>query len=146
MSNDAQQPQNPPADGAHTATGGTDGTPTGPASTSRVDFVAREDSPQFRQLKRTHRSFVLPLAAAFFLWYIGYVLLGAYAHDFMSRPVVGSINVGVVLGLAQFVTTFVITMAYVSFANRKLDPQAEAIRAELEAEEAALAEQTGGNA
>ncbi|RAD00875.1 DUF485 domain-containing protein, partial [Burkholderia multivorans] len=48
--------------------------------------------------------------------------------------VVGEINVGLVLGLLQFVTTFAITMFYVSFANKKLDPPATAIRERLEQE------------
>ena len=34
----------------------------------------------------------------------------------------------------SFVTTFAITMFYVSFANKKLDPPAEAIRERLQAE------------
>ena len=38
------------------------------------------------------------------------------------------------LGLLQFVTTFAITMFYVSFANNKLDPPAAAIRERLEQE------------
>jgi uncharacterized membrane protein (DUF485 family) len=59
------------------------------------------------------------------------VLLAAYAHDFMATPVFGSVNVGLLFGLGQFVTTFVITMAYVSYANRKLDPTAEKIRTSL---------------
>jgi uncharacterized membrane protein (DUF485 family) len=46
--------------------------------------------------------------------------------------VMGNINVGLVLGLLQFVSTFVITALYVSFANRKLDPKATAIRHEIE--------------
>jgi uncharacterized membrane protein (DUF485 family) len=49
----------------------------------------------------------------------------------MATPVFGAVNVGLLFGLGQFVTTFVITMAYVAYANRKLDPTAEKIRAEL---------------
>ncbi len=43
----------------------------------------------------------------------------------------GDINLGLILGLLQFVTTFVITGLYVRFANRDLDPKAEAIRTEM---------------
>ena len=39
---------------------------------------------------------------------------------------------GIVLGLLQFVSTFVITAAYVSFSNKKLDPKATKIRERLE--------------
>lgn len=50
----------------------------------------------------------------------------------MAIKVIGNINVGLLLGLGQFVTTFVITGIYVRFANRELDPRAAAIRERLE--------------
>jgi uncharacterized membrane protein (DUF485 family) len=48
----------------------------------------------------------------------------------MAIPVFGNVNVGLLIGLGQVVTTFVITMVYVSYANRKLDPLAAEIRTE----------------
>ena len=60
------------------------------------------------------------------------MLLGAFAHDFMATRLFGNVNVGLIIGLGQFLTTFVITGLYVRFANRELDPRAEAIRNELE--------------
>ncbi len=101
-----------------------------------IDYVAIEESPRFVALKRTHRSFVLPMAAFFLVWYFVYVLLSSFAPEFMAQPVFGLINVGLLMGLGQFVTTFVITMWYVSFANKKLDPISTEIRTELEAQEA----------
>lgn len=103
-----------------------------PAGTGAIDYIAVEESPRFRTLKRTQRSFIFPLAAFFLIWYFVYVILAAFAHDFMSQRVWGDITVGLLLGLGQFVTTFAITMWYVSFANRKLDPIATEIREELE--------------
>ena len=97
-----------------------------------TEFERAEASTRFQELKKKHRSFVFPLAIAFLLWYFAYVLLADYAHEFMSTPVFGNINVGLLLGLAQFVTTFAITTWYVSFANKKLDPIAEEIRHDLE--------------
>ena len=96
------------------------------------DYTEVAESPDFRELQRRHRSFVFPLAVLFLIWYFVYVLLAAYAHEFMATPVFGSVNVGLLFGLGQFVTTFIITMAYVRYANRKLDPLAEKIRGELE--------------
>lgn len=101
-----------------------------------MDYVAAQESEPFVALKRSQRSFVFPMAAFFIIWYAVYVLLGAYAHDFMAQPVFGSVNMGIVLGLGQFVTTFVITSIYVVYANKKLDPKAQALRAEFEAQEA----------
>ena len=97
-----------------------------------IDYISVAESERFRGLKRMQRSFVFPLAIFFLLWYFAYVLLAAFATDFMSQRVWGDITVGLLLGLGQFVTTFGITMWYVSFANRKLDPVATEIREELE--------------
>lgn len=97
-----------------------------------VDFTAYQQNPQFQELRKRHRSFVFPMAIFFLLWYFLYVLLASYATDFMSTPVWGNINIGLIMGLLQFVTTFAITMGYVTYANRKLDPIAAEIRHELE--------------
>jgi len=101
-----------------------------------IDYVAVEESPRFTELKRRQRGFVFPLAIAFLLWYFVYVLLSSFAREFMSQRVWGEITVGLLFGLGQFVTTFAITMAYVWYANRKLDPIAEEIRTDLEKQEA----------
>lgn len=102
-----------------------------------VDFIDVQESEEFKDLRKSHRSFVLPVALGFLLWYFAYVLLAAYAHDFMSIKVAGSINIGLVMGLAQFVTTFGITTWYVHYANNKLDPKAATIRTRLESQIAA---------
>lgn len=106
-----------------------------PVSDPRARFETVVMSERFRILVRRHRSFVFPLAVIFLVWYFVYVLLAAYAHDFMAMPVFGLVNVGLLFGLGQFVSTFAITMAYVSYANRRIDPVATEIRDELEADE-----------
>ena len=97
-----------------------------------IDFQQVQASPEFSRLRRTQRSFAFPMAVVFLVWYFVYVLLAAYAPEFMAIKVWGNINIGIVLGLLQFVSTFAITAAYVSFSNRRLDPQAVAIRENLE--------------
>jgi uncharacterized membrane protein (DUF485 family) len=95
------------------------------------EFVAIQASPEFQELRNRLRRFVFPMTAVFLLWYFAYVLLGAFAHDFMATKVWGNINIGILIGLGQFVTTFLITFIYVRFADRELDPRAEAIRSEM---------------
>ena len=90
------------------------------------------DSPEFQTLKRRLRIFVFPMTALFLGWYALYVVLADYAHDFMATKVVGNINVGLILGLLQFVSTFAITGLYVWYADRKLDPIADRLRDEIE--------------
>lgn len=95
-------------------------------------FLAMQASPEFQELRTRLRRFVFPMTAFFLVWYALYVALGAFAHDFMAIRVIGNINVGLLIGLGQFLTTFLITGLYVRFANRELDPRATAIREELE--------------
>ncbi|MDF0532125.1 DUF485 domain-containing protein [Tsukamurella sp. 8F] len=92
------------------------------------------DSAEFRDLRRRLKRFVLPVSAGFLAWYLVYVLLATYAVGFMSIKVWGNINVGLLIGLGQFVTTFGITWWYVRFANRVVDPRARAIREAVEAD------------
>jgi uncharacterized membrane protein (DUF485 family) len=99
---------------------------------SSQDYLAVQASPEFQELRSRLRRFVFPMSALFLVWYFAYVLLGAFAHDFMAIKVWSNINVGLLIGLGQFFSTFVITGIYVRFATRELDPRAEAIRAELD--------------
>ncbi|MFE3546907.1 DUF485 domain-containing protein [Nocardia sp. NPDC059177] len=99
---------------------------------SADEWLEVQASPQFQDLRNRLRRFVFPMTALFLIWYLSYVVLGAYAHDFMATKVFGNINVGLLLGLGQFVSTFLITGLYVRFANRELDPRAAAIRESLE--------------
>jgi uncharacterized membrane protein (DUF485 family) len=100
-----------------------------------VDFEEVQATQQFKDLRKRHRSFVFPMAIGFLLWYFAYVILAAYAVDFMSTKVWGNINVGIIMGLLQFVTTFAITGWYVSYSNRRLDPIAADIRHGIEGHE-----------
>jgi len=100
-----------------------------PVQRNSPNFPAIQASPEFTALRRRLRRFVFPMSALFFVWYLTYVLLAAYARDFMSHRLFGSVNVGLVLGLLQFVSTIAITIAYVRFTRDKVDPQVAAIRA-----------------
>ena len=70
----------------------------------------------------------------FMAWYLLYVLMSTWAGDFMSTKVVGNINVALIFGLLQFVSTFVIAWLYARYANRELDPIAAKLRGEFDEE------------
>ncbi|GHF58791.1 uncharacterized membrane protein (DUF485 family) [Amycolatopsis bartoniae] len=103
---------------------------TGPGS----DWKQVQESPDFVQLKHRLRTFVFPMTVLFLAWYLLYVLLADYAPKFMATKIAGNFNVGLLIGLLQFVSTFVITGLYVRYANRKLDPVSDRIRGEIEGE------------
>ena len=95
----------------------------------KPDFEAIQDSAEFAELRRRLRRFVFPMTGLFLVWYLTYVLLSAYAHAFMATQVFGLVNVGLLLGLGQFVSTVLITLAYNRYARRRIDPQVALIRA-----------------
>ena len=102
------------------------------ASDSGSRYAEVQRSPEFTDLRRRFRRFVFTLTALFMAWYFLYVLLSSFAVGFMSTKVFGEINVGLIFGLLQFVSTFAITVIYVRWANRHFDPAAEALRERME--------------
>ena len=92
--------------------------------TEAAKYLAVQQSDEFAALRKRLRGFVFPMTIAFFLWYALYVLLSAYARGFMGTKLVGNINVALVFGLLQFVTTFVLAWVYSRFSTAKLDPLA----------------------
>ncbi|QES40844.1 DUF485 domain-containing protein [Streptomyces venezuelae] len=103
-----------------------------PHAPSTEEFTEVQESAEFGELRSAHRSFAFPLTVAFIAWYLVYVLLSNYAGEFMGTKLFGNINVALVLGLGQFLTTFLIAWFYSRHAASKLDPKAEAIRARME--------------
>jgi uncharacterized membrane protein (DUF485 family) len=99
------------------------------------EYRQAQDSPEFAELRRRFRSFAVPMTVAFLAWYLLYVLLSTYAHGFMATKVFGNVNIGLLLGLGQFVTTFLITQLYVRHAGRSTDPIADEMRERLEGHE-----------
>lgn len=85
------------------------------------------DTPEFGQLRSKFRSFVFPTTVAFLAWYLLYVVMSMWAHDFMSKEVWGNINVALVFGLLQFLTTFLIAWLYARYMGRNVDPLARGL-------------------
>jgi len=98
-----------------------------------------QSTAEFQELRRRFRRFAFPMTVAFLAWYLLYVVLSGWARGFMGTELFGSINVALVFGLLQFATTFGIAYLYSRHAERRLDPVADKIRGEIEAEGAQAA-------
>jgi uncharacterized membrane protein (DUF485 family) len=105
-----------------------------PPTPLEAKYLAVQKSPEFQDLRKRYRGWVIPVTVGSLLWYLAYVLVAAYAPGFMGQPLLGNINVGLVLGLLQFVTTFGVTALYVRYAGKVLDPASSRIREKMEAE------------
>jgi uncharacterized membrane protein (DUF485 family) len=91
------------------------------------DWERIEHSPEFQELVRRRRSFVLPATIFFLAYYMGFILLAGYAKDFMAESVYEGLTVGYCLALTQFVMVFVLGIMYLRKADREYDPLAERV-------------------
>src|SRR6478752_8117658 len=97
-------------------------------------YLALQSTSEFQALRKKFRGFVFPMTAFFLVWYFLYVLLSMFAPDFMGQEVgAPGITLGLLFGLGQFMTTFAINFIYARWANRELDPMAEAASAQMTA-------------
>ena len=100
--------------------------PAGSGRHPEIDWVAAERSPEFQELIKRKRAFVVPGTIFFLAWYFGFIILAGYAPDFMGREfITDGITVGYALALSQFVMTWVLGWMYLRRADRVFDPLAE---------------------
>ncbi|MEJ7629538.1 MAG: DUF485 domain-containing protein [Nocardioidaceae bacterium] len=92
------------------------------------------ESDDFRSLRKSYRRFAIPWTITFFLWYMLYVVCSNWAPDFMGTKVVGNINVALIFGILQFLSTFAIAYLYARHANQELDPVARRLEARYDEE------------
>src|SRR5918992_6178754 len=101
--------------------------PTGGGSDQHpdIDWVAAERSPEFRELIKKKRAFVVPATIFFLVWYFGFIVLAGYAPDFMGREfLTDGLTVGYALSLTQFLMTWILGALYLRKADRVFDPLA----------------------
>ncbi len=102
--------------------------PVAPQSAERphpeINWSAIERDPDFQELVRRRRSFVVPATAFFLTWYMGFIVLTAVAPDFMGERVYEGLTVGYVLALSQFLMVLVLGIWYLRKSDREFDPLA----------------------
>ena len=91
------------------------------------DWERIERSPEFQELVRKRRSFVLPATIFFLAYYMAFILLAGYAPDFMASSVYEGLTVGYCLALTQFVMVFALGIMYLRRSDRDYDPLAERV-------------------
>jgi uncharacterized membrane protein (DUF485 family) len=96
----------------------------GSARHPEIDWEAAERSPEFQQLVKKRRSFVIPALAFVFVWYFGFIALAGYAPDFMGESIYEGFTVGYAIALSQFVMTWVMGWLYLRKSDRDFDPLA----------------------
>ncbi|MBN0046496.1 DUF485 domain-containing protein [Streptomyces actuosus] len=91
-------------------------------------YLSVQRSAAFQEVRSRYRRFVIPAVAGFLTWYFGYVVAATTAPGIMARRVVGAVNVAMLAGLGQFLSTFLLTWAYVRHARLRRDRAALELR------------------
>ncbi|MET8748662.1 DUF485 domain-containing protein [Streptomyces sp. NPDC004667] len=91
-------------------------------------YLEVQRSAAFQEVRSRYRRFVVPATAGFFLWYVAYVVAATTAPGLMARPVFGPVNVALLAGLGQFLSTFLLTWAYARHARLRRDRAALDLR------------------
>ena len=103
----------------------TDGDAEQKIDSEKIDWEAIEQEPEFQELVRARRSFVIPGTIFFLSWYMGFIVLTALAPDFMGERVYEGLTVGYVLALTQFLMVLVLGIVYLRKSENVFDPLAE---------------------
>jgi uncharacterized membrane protein (DUF485 family) len=102
-----------------------DGSTAAAREEPKIDWAAIEQEPEFQELVRARRSFVIPGTIFFLSWYMGFIVLTALAPDFMGERVYQGLTVGYVLALTQFLMVLVLGIMYLRKSENEFDPLAE---------------------
>lgn len=103
-----------------------------------VDWKGIERSPEFRELVKRRRSFVIPATIFFLAYYMAFIIVAGYAPDFMAESVYQGLTVGYCYALTQFLMVFVLGIWYLRKADNEFDPLSDAVA------EAAIADEETG--
>jgi uncharacterized membrane protein (DUF485 family) len=98
-----------------------------------VKLTPREllESSEFRHLVTRRWRVALQLTLALFVVYYGFILLVATQRSLLATRVGEVTTLGIVLGVAVLVLAWVLTAAYVVWANRNYDPEVQRLRDRL---------------
>ncbi len=90
------------------------------------------DSAEFHGLVAGRWRISLVLTGLLFVLYYGYILLIATNRQLVSRPLWGVTTAGIVMAAVVIVGAWMLTAAYVVWANRHYDPAVARLRARAE--------------
>ena len=103
-----------------------DSTQSGPVARNMIG-----SHPDFRSIRGAHRRFgavALSISVGGFLLF---VLLSSFLPDVLNQPLFGHVTLGLAGGVGQFVVMALTAWRYTVHMERRVDPAADRLRAEL---------------
>jgi uncharacterized membrane protein (DUF485 family) len=89
--------------------------------TIQSDWRSVERSPEFRELVRRRKAFLVPITVFWAAFFLSYLFLAAFAPALMGERVLG-VSLGFVLSVAQILMTWLVTFLYLRRAERVFEP------------------------
>ncbi len=89
------------------------------------------NSDDFKKLVSRKWSVSVTLLILLFVVYYGYIMLIAYDKQLMSTKIGEFTTLGIPLGVATIVLSWVLTLVYVIWANNVYDPEVERLKEQL---------------
>jgi uncharacterized membrane protein (DUF485 family) len=86
-----------------------------------------ENDPNYQKLVSERKSFAWTLTIITLVMYYGFLALGAFFPAAFVVPVLGSITLGIVLGVAIILASILLTGIYIVRANGEYDDLTRAI-------------------
>lgn len=83
-----------------------------------ADWERLASTVEFRALVRQKRRFVIPATLFFIAYYFALPILVGYFPEWMSRKVLGPVNLAYLFALSQFLMAWVVAWLYVRAAER----------------------------
>ncbi|HYM58447.1 MAG TPA: DUF485 domain-containing protein [Solirubrobacteraceae bacterium] len=87
-----------------------------------IDWRAIEDSPEFQELVRRRRAFLVPATIAFLGVFFAYLVLFAFAPGVMGTQLTDGLPLAWLGSMAQVLLTWIVAWAYLRYADRVLEP------------------------
>jgi uncharacterized membrane protein (DUF485 family) len=114
---------------AHAPDGG-----SGEAGTSdAIDYRRIESSDEFRELVSRRKRFLTIASVIVFGEFGLYLLLAAFATDFMGTQILGGLPIAWLAAMAQVILTWAVTWAYLNKAENEFEPMERRAAARAEA-------------
>ena len=89
------------------------------------------DSADFKRLVAKRWTVSIVLTILLFIIYYGYILLIGYNKPFLAQKIGEVTTLGIPLGVATIVLSWVLTMVYVIWANNVYDPEVKRLKDQL---------------
>jgi uncharacterized membrane protein (DUF485 family) len=93
-----------------------------------LDTAGVVDDSELEALAARRFRVAMSLTGAMLVVYFGFILLIAFAKEFMAREITEGLTVGIALGVLVILATWALTWTYVRWANRVYEPALARLR------------------